>query len=107
MGLLPFVEGNVVSIAIAGEIVGALIAGWVSEKYGRKMAIYMADCIFIVGSIIMAAAASVIILIIGRFVVGFGIGVVVMVVPVYLAETAPEAMRGAMITTGVLFITGG
>jgi len=46
-------------------------------------------------------------LLIGRLFIGFGIGVVSMSVNVYLSECSPEKIRGAIVTTNVLFITFG
>jgi SP family myo-inositol transporter-like MFS transporter 13 len=46
-------------------------------------------------------------LVVGRFVVGLGIGIACMVVPVYIAELAPTSIRGKMVTLNNLFTTGG
>lgn len=43
----------------------------------------------------------------GRLIVGFGIGIAALVVPVYISEIAPVEVRGTLVTCDVLFITGG
>ena len=55
----------------------------------------------------MALAPDIEVLIVGRFIVGVGVGIAAMIVPVYLAEAAPPHIRGRIVTTNVLFITGG
>lgn len=83
------VKETVVSIALLGAFIGALISSWLSDKYGRKKTIIIADIVFIVGSIIMACSIDVLMLIFGRFVIGLGVGIASMIVPIYLSEASP------------------
>ena len=101
-----WVAGMIVSIAIAGAFVGAFLGGLVASKYGRKLAIGTADCLFICGSLVLSIAPTVAVVMIGRFVVGLGIGFSSIVIPVYLAEVSPAQTRGRIITLNNLFITG-
>ena len=55
----------------------------------------------------MAAAPSVSILMVGRFIVGLGIGAASLVVPVYLSEVSPTEMRGTVVATDIMVITAG
>lgn len=55
----------------------------------------------------MAFSPSLVVLVLGRFVVGLGVGVAAMVVPVYLAEVAPSSIRGTLVNLNVIFITLG
>mmetsp|Transcript_15952 Transcript_15952/g.13928 ORF Transcript_15952/g.13928 Transcript_15952/m.13928 type:complete len:157 (+) Transcript_15952:424-894(+) len=55
----------------------------------------------------MAFTPSILILISGRFIVGIGVGVAAMVVPIYLAEVAPKQIRGMIVNFNVIMITGG
>jgi MFS transporter, SP family, solute carrier family 2 (myo-inositol transporter), member 13 len=50
----------------------------------------LADAMFTCGALIMGLAPSINILIIGRLVVGIGIGISSMVVPIYIAEVSPK-----------------
>ncbi len=61
---------------------------------------------FFIGSLVQAAAENVPMLIIGRVIVGFGVGVASMVVPLYVAEMAPTHLRGQLVTTVNCFVTG-
>ncbi|KAG4919944.1 hypothetical protein JHK84_057258 [Glycine max] len=94
-------------MAIAGAIVGAAGGGWMNDAYGRKKATLIADVIFIMGAIGMAAAPDPYLLILGRFLVGMGVGVASVTSPVYIAEASPSEIRGSLVSTNVLMITAG
>ena len=64
----------IVSIALLGAAIGALLSGNLSDKIGRKKVIIIADLVFAAGSIIMAVAPSIGWLIMGRFIIGVGVG---------------------------------
>ncbi|RDY03901.1 Inositol transporter 1, partial [Mucuna pruriens] len=98
---------TIVSMAIAGAIIGAAGGGWINDAYGRKKATLFADVIFILGAIAMAAAPDPNVLISGRFLVGLGVGVASVTAPVYIAEASPSEIRGSLVSTNVLMITGG
>ncbi|CAJ1977794.1 unnamed protein product [Sphenostylis stenocarpa] len=102
-----FLQETIVSMAIAGAIVGAAAGGWINDAYGRKKATLIADVIFILGAIGMAAAQDPTVLISGRFLVGLGVGVASVTAPVYIAEASPSEIRGSLVSTNVLMITGG
>lgn len=97
----------VVSITILGAWVLSLMAGSLSERYGRKTIILYASVIFTIGSIIMGAAWSKWILLFGRATVGVAIGLASTVVPMYIAELAPSNIRGSLVTMNNCFITIG
>jgi len=59
-----------VSIAQLGAAVGSLIAGPVADNWGRKPTIMLSDVLFTLGALIMGLAPSILVLIIGRLVVG-------------------------------------
>jgi MFS transporter, SP family, solute carrier family 2 (myo-inositol transporter), member 13 len=104
--LSPFQE-TIVSMAVVGAIIGAAAGGWINDVYGRKKATLLADVVFTVGSIIMCIAPDPYILILGRLCVGLGVGIASVTAPVYIAEAAPSEIRGGLVATNVLMITGG
>ena len=63
-----------VSITMVGAAIGALFSGTISDCIGRKPVILMADFLFTGGSLIIAYAQTINYLIIGRFIVGLGVG---------------------------------
>ncbi|ORY00194.1 general substrate transporter [Basidiobolus meristosporus CBS 931.73] len=90
-----------------GAIFGGLAAGLCSDIFGRKPVIMTSSVIFTGSALIMAFAKTYGVLLAGRFLVGFAVGLASMVIPVYIGEIAPRRIRGTLIVTNVLLITGG
>jgi MFS transporter, sugar porter (SP) family len=97
----------VVSSMTLGAAAGALGAGWMSATLGRKRSLMLGAVLFIAGSLFCAMAWSPESLVAARVVLGLAIGVATFTAPLYLAEVAPERIRGAMISTYQLMITTG
>ena len=90
-----------------GALIGALCAGFPSDWFGRKVVIAIANVVFIVGAVVQAAAHNIGTLIGGRFIVGIGVGVASMIVPLWIGELAPTHLRGRLVTLNVAFLTLG
>jgi len=97
----------VVSVTIAAAAVAAFLAGFLCNWIGRKPTLILASLVFTVGAGVMGAAFYPWMLLVGRGIVGVGIGMAAMAVPMYIAESAPASMRGKLVVMNVLFITGG
>ncbi|KXJ09304.1 proton myo-inositol cotransporter [Exaiptasia diaphana] len=97
----------VVSITIGTAIFGAVVAGYITDKLGRRPFLWICSAIFTAGAVLMAVAESRDILVLGRAIVGLGIGGASMTVPLYIAETTPASVRGKLVTMNNGFITGG
>ncbi|KAI3523558.1 hypothetical protein L1887_01778 [Cichorium endivia] len=102
-----FLQETIVSMALVGAMIGAAAGGWINDAYGRKKATLLADVVFAIGSLVMAAAPDPYVLIAGRLLVGLGVGVASVTAPMYIAEAAPSEIRGGLVSTNVLMITGG
>ncbi|XLR38107.1 hypothetical protein HN51_024891, partial [Arachis hypogaea] len=102
-----FFQELIVAMALVGAIFGATIGGYINDVLGRKMAIIVADFCFAVGSLIMAIAPNPYVIIIGRFLVGLGVGAASVTAPVYIAEVSPSEIRGGLVGFNALMITGG
>ena len=76
-------------------------------KYGRVRTVGASSLFFIAGPLLMAFATSIAQLVLGRLVIGLGIGVSAVVIPAYLAEMAPPALRGAAVVTYEAMLCGG
>ncbi|KAF7002354.1 hypothetical protein CFC21_017857 [Triticum aestivum] len=102
-----FLQETIVSMALLGAILGAAGGGWINDAYGRKKSTLLADLMFALGSLVMCAAGGPYVLILGRLFVGLGVGIASVTAPVYIAEAAPSEIRGGLVSTNVLMITGG
>lgn len=100
-------QETIVSMAIAGAIIGAAIGGWMNDRYGRRTAILIADFLFFIGAVVMAASPGPSLLIVGRVFVGLGVGMASMTSPLYISEASPAKIRGALVSTNGFLITGG
>ncbi|WVZ86364.1 hypothetical protein U9M48_033160 [Paspalum notatum var. saurae] len=98
---------TIVSMAVAGAIVGAAFGGWMNDKFGRKPSIIIADALFFGGAMIMAFSPTPAVIIVGRVFVGLGVGMASMTAPLYISEASPARIRGALVSTNGLLITGG
>ncbi|CAD6260310.1 unnamed protein product [Miscanthus lutarioriparius] len=98
---------TIVSMAVAGAIVGAAFGGWMNDKFGRRPSIIIADALFFAGAVIMAFSPTPNIIIVGRVFVGLGVGMASMTAPLYISEASPARIRGALVSTNGLLITGG
>ncbi|KAK1301922.1 Sugar transport protein 5 [Acorus calamus] len=94
------------SLYIAG-LVSSLIASSVTRALGRQAVMLIGAATFFIGSAINAAAVNVEMLILGRILLGFGVGFTNQATPVYLSEMAPARWRGALNTGFQFFIAIG
>ena len=97
----------VTSIALAGAAGGAAVAGLLADRFGRRPILIATALVFVAGAIFSAIADSLLLLLIGRLLVGIGIGGASMLTPLYLSEIAPAKKRGALVSFNQLAVTLG
>lgn len=97
----------VTSWVTLGALFGALLAGGIADKFGRKPALLLAGLLFSAGALVQAGADATEVLVAGRFVVGLGVGVASVAAPLYVAEMARAEIRGRLVSTYQLAITIG
>jgi len=100
-------QETIVSMAVAGAIVGAGAGGWMNDRFGRRPSILIADLLFLAGSLVMCFAPAPAVIIVGRVLVGLGVGMASMTSPLYISEASPARIRGALVSTNGLLITAG
>ena len=105
--LSTFALEVIVSGVLAGAAVGALIGGRLADLFGRRKLLITTAVIFAAGAILCALATSPLMLVVGRIIVGFGIGLSSSGVPVYISEVAPADARGWQVSLFQLAITVG
>ena len=99
--------GWAMSSALVGCLIGALLAGVCSDRYGRKKMLITAAVLFTVSSYGAGVIDTFTGLIIWRIIGGFGIGIASNISPVYIAEVSPTAVRGRFVSLQQLTIVLG
>jgi SP family galactose:H+ symporter-like MFS transporter len=97
----------VTSTVLVGAVIGAIVGGWLADRFGRRRVIIAAAVMFALGAIGTALAPTVPLLIAGRIVVGVAIGVVSLTAPMYISEMAPPKMRGSLVSFNQFALTLG
>lgn len=95
------------SCALIGCFVGALVAGALSDKFGRKRLLIVSAVLFAVSSIGNALAPTLLIFVAWRILGGVAIGLASNLSPMYIAEVAPAQMRGKLVSINQLTIVIG
>ncbi len=100
-------QGWAVSVAIIGCMLGAITAGSLSEKYGRKKLLILASVLFTFSALGTGLANQFTPFVIYRFIGGVGIGLASTISPMYIAEVAPAHLRGRLVALNQLTIVVG
>lgn len=103
----PMMTGWAVSSALIGSIVGASIAGALSDRFGRKTILLLSALLFTVSAIATALPNDMNTFVMARMIGGLAIGITSMVSPMYIAEIAPAAIRGRLVSLQQLAIVTG
>jgi len=99
--------GLIVGAVLGGGLLGTLLAGPVGDRFGRRSLILLSSIIFILGVVSILLANSFIILLLARLLLGVGVGVVAVAVPLYVSEIVPSKDRGKYVTFFQLLLTFG
>jgi SP family galactose:H+ symporter-like MFS transporter len=97
----------VTSAVLWGAVIGAISGGWLADRFGRRSMIMTAAVVFAAGAIGTALSPSVAVLITGRVVVGFAIGVASLTAPMYISEMSPPNIRGSLVSLNQFAVTLG
>ena len=109
MGLRDADASLVVAAAKFGAVCGTFVGGALMQEFGRRPAMACTGVFFLLGPLAMASAsaASIPALVVGRLLVGLGVGASAVVVPAYAAEMAPAERRGAVVVVYELMLCFG
>jgi len=100
-------NGLVVSAVLFGALLGAIISGRLTDRFGRKRLLIADAIIFILGTLGSCLAPNIPTIIISRIIVGIAIGIASYIAPLYISEIAPSKYRGALVSLNQLAITIG
>ncbi len=95
-GLGAGVHGIVMASALYGTVLGSLIGGWPTDRFGRKPTLLFIGILYIVGAIGSALANDPVVFIAARVIGGLGIGISTVAAPLYISEIAPPKYRGRL-----------
>jgi len=99
--------GFSVSSLILGAIMGNIIAGRLADRFGRKKMLMFTAVLFTASAITSALASDIVVFLIARIIGGLGVGIAILVAPMYIAEIAPRNLRGTLVTFNQLNIVLG
>ena len=97
---------SVSSLALTATL-AMMLAGPLSDRIGRRPVLKIASALFAISAIASAVAPDFITLVIARMVGGLGVGAALIIAPMYIAEIAPPAIRGRMVSFNQLNIVIG
>jgi sugar porter (SP) family MFS transporter len=95
------------SSILFGAVAGAAIAGWLTDRYGRRRLLFGAAMLFTVSALAAALPRTLTEFVVARLAGGLAIGVASLLVPLYIAEIAPARIRGQLVTLNQLAIVSG
>ncbi|MFG0289163.1 MAG: sugar porter family MFS transporter [Rhodopirellula sp. JB044] len=89
-------HGLAMSMALWGTVLGSLVGGWPTDRFGRKTTLLWIGILYLVSAIWSAIATDVYSFMIARFIGGVGVGISTVAAPLYISEISPPARRGRL-----------
>jgi sugar porter (SP) family MFS transporter len=97
---------SVASLTLTASL-SMMVSGPLSDRLGRRLVLKIAAVLFAISAVASAVAPTFIMLVAARMLGGFGVGAALIIAPMYIAEIAPAAMRGRMVSFNQLNIVIG
>ncbi|KAL3514930.1 hypothetical protein ACH5RR_021832 [Cinchona calisaya] len=94
----PTVEGLIVAMSLIGATLITTVSGGIADWLGRRPMLIISSVLYFVSGLVMLWSPNVYVLLLGRLLDGFGIGLAVTLVPIYISETSPPEIRGLLNT---------
>jgi MFS transporter, SP family, arabinose:H+ symporter len=92
----PGLHGVVMASALYGTVLGSMIGGWPTDRYGRRATLLWVGVLYFVSAVWSGLATGATSMIIARFIGGLGVGVSTVAAPLYIAEISPPERRGRL-----------
>ncbi|KAK7696908.1 hypothetical protein SLS64_014074 [Diaporthe eres] len=93
------ITGATNGVFAAGGLLGCILMTWLGDAFGRKVAIQVTSVLCVIAGIIQAASVHIAMFLVGRFLMGVGVGMVNVITPLYQSEISPAHLRGRMVGT--------
>jgi len=94
--LSPAMHGLALGSALYGTVLGSLLGGWPTDRFGRKPTLLFIGVLYILSAVGCGFAGNAATFIAARFIGGVGIGISTVTAPLYISEIAPPAYRGRL-----------
>ena len=94
--LSPTMHGVAMASALYGTVLGSLVGGWPTDRFGRRPTLVWIGILYFVSAVWSGLATGVYTFIVARFIGGLGVGMSTVAAPLYIAEIAPPAWRGRL-----------
>ncbi len=94
--LSPGIHGVAMASALYGTVLGSLLGGWPTDRFGRKATLLSVGLLFLISAVGCGFSWDVGSFIASRFIGGVGIGISTVAAPLYISEIAPPAYRGRL-----------
>ena len=95
-GLSPQAHGVALASALYGTVIGAMIGGWPTDRFGRKPTLVWIGVLYFVSAVWSGLATDFWTFFIARFIGGLGVGISTVAAPLYISEISPPAARGRL-----------
>lgn len=93
------ITGATNGVFAAGGLLGCILMTWMGDAFGRKVAIQVTSVLCVIAGVIQAASVHIAMFLVGRFLMGVGVGMVNVITPLYQSEISPAHLRGRMVGT--------
>lgn len=103
----PILQGVAMTTALIGCLIGAMVAGAMADRYGRKPLLILSAILFTLSALMTGFFNDFTLFNIARFIGGIGIGVASALAPMYIAEVSPTEIRGRMVSLNQMTIVLG
>ena len=89
-------HGLAMSMALWGTVIGSLVGGWPTDRFGRKATLLWIGILYFVSAIWSGLANDAYSFMVARFIGGLGVGISTVAAPLFISEIAPAARRGQL-----------
>src|SRR6056297_3281765 len=89
-------HGLAMSMALWGTVLGAMVGGWPTDRFGRRATLLWIGVLYFVSAVWSGLATDVYSFMVARFIGGVGVGISTVAAPLYIAEVAPPESRGKL-----------
>ncbi|KAL3383251.1 hypothetical protein AABB24_002652 [Solanum stoloniferum] len=94
----PTMEGLIVAMSLVGAVLITTCSGAIADWLGRRPLLITSSILYFVSGLVMLWSPNIYVLLLARLLNGFGVGLAVTLVPIYISETAPPEIRGLLNT---------